>query len=97
VDESTPQLIHAHLKGEKLSGTIEIYKGGAGTGSKIPNYILKLSGGVIHSIKRVPSGASGSRQTLQDTPNYEEIAMTYQEIAWTWNDGGTMASDDWEE
>ena len=25
-----------------------------------------------------------------------EIAFTYQKIEWTWNDGGIMATDDWE-
>jgi type VI secretion system secreted protein Hcp len=92
--------MQALLKGENLSGTIEIYKGDAGSGSKIPNYILKLSGGVIHSIKRVPSGTSGLR-TITHGPSspreLEEISFTFQKIEWTWKAGGPMASDDWEE
>ena len=99
VDGSTPQLIHALLTGGNLSGTIEIYKGGAGSGSKIPNSILKLSGGVIHSIKRVPSGASGSSKITYGPSSpreLEEISFTFHKIEWTWKAGGTMASDDWE-
>jgi type VI secretion system Hcp family effector len=98
VDGSTPQLIHALLTGGNLSGTIEIYKGGAGSGSKIPNNILKLSGGVIHSIKRVPSGASGLStitRGLSSPRELEEVAMTFQEITWTWSWGGASAGDLW--
>ena len=27
---------------------------------------------------------------------YEEVAFTYQQIDWAWNDGGITASDSWE-
>ena len=33
--------------------------------------------------------------TLEERPEYEEVALTYQKIEWLWTNGGIEASDDW--
>ena len=66
----------------------------AGTGTEVQHYTVKLTNANIASIAfRM---ANNKHPDLMKFAEYEEVAFTYQQIDWTWNDGGITASDSWE-
>ena len=68
--------------------------GGAGVGSEVQNYKVKLTNA---SIVRIDFHMLNNKNPdLAKFAEYEEIAFNYQKIEWTWNDGGITAGDDWE-
>ena len=69
-------------------------KGGAGAGTEVQHYTVKLTNANIASIAfRM---ANNKHPDLMKFAEYEEVAFTYQKIVWTWNEGGITAMDDWE-
>jgi type VI secretion system secreted protein Hcp len=69
-------------------------KAGAGVGTEVQRYTIKLTNANIASIDfRM---LNNKNPDLMKYAEYEEIAFTYQKIEWTWMDGGITADDDWE-
>ena len=69
-------------------------KAASGVGAEVQHFTVKLTNANIASYDfRM---ANIRHPDLVKFAEYEEIAMTYQKIEWTWNDGGITAGDDWE-
>jgi len=99
LDKSTPLLLNVLCTNENLSEVTLKYwtpqiKAGTGVGSEVQHFTVKLTNANIASFDfRM---ANIRNPELQKYTEYEEIAMTYQKIEWTWTDGGISAVDDWE-
>jgi type VI secretion system secreted protein Hcp len=99
LDKATPVLYNVLCTNENLkSATFKFWtpqiKAGTGVGSEVQHFTIKLTNANIASIDfRM---ANIRHPDLQKFTEYEEIAITYQRIEWTWNDGGITAVDDWE-
>jgi len=99
LDKSTPLWYNMLCTNENLSEvTFKFWtpqiKAGTGVGSEVQHFTVKLTNANIASIDfRM---ANIRHPDLVKFAEYEEIALTYQKIEWTWNDGGITAGDDWE-
>lgn len=63
-------------------------------GTEKQHFTVKLTNANICAIHfRLPNTKHPRESRL---PLEEEVAFTYQKIAWTWNEGGVSAEDDWE-
>ena len=69
-------------------------KAATGAGAEVQHYTIKLTNANIASMEF--HQANIKHPDLQRLVEYEDIALTYQKIEWTWNDGGITAGDDWE-
>jgi type VI secretion system secreted protein Hcp len=99
LDKASPVLFNMLVTNENISSaTFKFWapslKSGATAGSEVQNYTVKLTNANIASLDfRQPNIRD---PVLVKYAEYEEIALTYQKIEWTWTDGGLTASDDWE-
>lgn len=64
------------------------------TGQERQHYTVRLTNANISAINFKMGNIRNPR--LARLTEYEEIALTYQKIEWTWTDGGKTAMDDWE-
>jgi type VI secretion system secreted protein Hcp len=62
-------------------------------GEELNHYTVKLTDANIANIDFVMP--NNQDPNLMQRAEYEEIAFTYQNIQWIWNDGSVFASDDW--
>ena len=99
LDKATPLLYTALCTNENLK-SVEIkfhtpqLRAATGMGNEVNHFTIKLTNANIASIDfRM---ANIRHADLQKFNEYEELALTYQKIEWTWNDGGITAGDDWE-
>ncbi len=99
LDKSSP-LLYAMLCSNENITSFELkfwtpqIRASAGVGTEVQHYTIKLTNANIANISfRM---ANNKHPDLMKFAEYEEIAFTYQKIEWTWNDGGIMATDDWE-
>ena len=99
LDKATPILYNVLCTNENITEAIFKFwtpqiKAATGVGSEVQHFTIKLTNANIASIDfrmlniRDPN--------LTKFTEYEECALTYQKIEWTWNDGGITADDDWE-
>lgn len=98
LDKASPILYNVLCTNENLSEvTIKFFtpqlKAATGVGAEVNHYTVKLTNANIASISF--RQANIRHTDLVKFPEYEEIAMTYEKIEWTWNDGGIMAMDSW--
>ena len=99
LDKSTPILYQVLTTNENLvEATFKFWtpqiKAASGVGSEVQHFTIKLTNANIASIDfRM---ANIRHPELVKFAEYEEVALTYQKIEWTWNDGGITAGDDWE-
>jgi type VI secretion system secreted protein Hcp len=63
------------------------------TGTEVNHYTVKLTNANIASIDFTMPDSKDPN--LMKRAECEEIAFTYQNIQWIWNDGGITSSDDW--
>lgn len=99
LDKATPLLYNVLCTNENLSSvTFKFWtpqlKAAQGVGAEFQNYTVKLTNANIASIDFRQLNIRDPQ--LVRYTEYEEIALTYQKIEWTWVDGGIMAGDDWE-
>jgi len=94
LDRSSPLLYAILCTNENIvSATIEFWTA-TPTGQEKQHYTVRLTNANISGIVfKQPNIRSPKLARLTE---YEEVAMTYQKIEWTWNDGGISAADDWE-
>lgn len=98
LDKASPILYNVLCTNENLSEvTIKFFtpqlKAATGVGAEVNHYTVKLTNANIATISF--RQANIRHTDLVKFPEYEEIAMTYEKIEWTWNDGGIMAMDSW--
>jgi type VI secretion system secreted protein Hcp len=99
LDKSSPLLYNVLVNNEnittwRLEHWTPQLSAKQGTGSEVQHYTVELKNANIASITfRM---ANNKHPDLMKFAEYEEIAFTYQEIIWTWNEGGITASDDWQ-
>lgn len=93
VDRSTPLLYNILVNNENIAEwELQFWQPGP-EGQEINHYTVKLSNARIANIDFVMP--NNKDPNLMKRAEYEEIAFTYRNIQWIWNDGGIMASDDW--
>ena len=98
LDKSSPLLLNVLTTNENLTTvTLQFFApqvaATTAVGTEVKIYTITLTNANIASIKLVkPNTKDPNNSKLSD---YEEIAFTYQKIQWTWEKGGTTASDDW--
>jgi type VI secretion system secreted protein Hcp len=99
LDKSSPLLYQVLCTNENVSEwelqfwTPQLRATG-GVGNEVQHYTVKLTNANIASIAfRM---ANNKHPDLMKFAEYEEVAFTYQQIDWTWTDGGISASDSWE-
>jgi type VI secretion system secreted protein Hcp len=100
LDKASPILYQILCTNENLSEVIIKYwtpqvRSTTGTGAEIQHYTVKLTNANIASIDFRMGNIR--HPELVKLTEYEEIAMTYQRIEWTWNPDGIMAVDDWQD
>ena len=98
LDKSSPILWQMLVTNEVITEfVLDFWKpsisAGSGTGSEFQHYSIKLTNASIAEIHfRMPNNKNPD---LVKFAEYEEIAFTYEKIAWTWKDGGIVAEDSW--
>ncbi len=99
LDKASPLLYNALVNNENIPEwelqfwTPQLSAAG-GVGAEKQHYTVKLTNANIASIEFTM--ANNKNPELMRYAEYENIAFTYQKIAWTWTDGGISAEDDWE-
>lgn len=97
VDRASP-LLHQMQGSDERIVTWELdfwaaqVRAAAGIGAETMIYTITLGDAAIASIATVmPNNKDAALAKLEP---YEEVAFTYQQIAWTWVDGAITAQDD---
>jgi type VI secretion system secreted protein Hcp len=98
LDKSTPILVNMLCTNENItSATFRFWtpqlQASSGGGSEIQHYTVKLTNANVASYDFHQPNIR--HPDLMKLAGYEEVALTYQKIEWTWNDGGISASDAW--
>jgi type VI secretion system secreted protein Hcp len=99
LDKSTPILYNIMCTNENITtATFKFWtpqlKAATGVGSEVQHYTVKLTNANIASYDfRM---ANIRHADLVKFAEYEELALTFQKIEWTWTDGGIMGADDWQ-
>jgi type VI secretion system secreted protein Hcp len=99
LDKSSPLLYNCLVTNENVpEWKLDFYtpqvKAAQGVGTEVNHYTVKLINANIASINfRMPNNRNPE---LMKYAEYEEVAFTYQQIIWTWNEGGITAEDNWE-
>jgi type VI secretion system secreted protein Hcp len=100
LDKSSPILWNVLVNNENLTKvTIEFWspqiKAATGTGSEVQHYTVELTNANIAAMTfRM---LNNTDPNLMKFTEFEEVAMVYQAITWTWKDGGLTATDNWEQ
>lgn len=93
VDRSTPLLYSMLVNNEAIpEWELQFWQPGP-EGEDVNHYTVRLTNANIASIDFVMP--NNQDPNLMRRAEYEEIAFTYQNIYWIWNDGEMTASDDW--
>jgi len=98
LDKATPILYNVLCTNENLTEAVFKFwtpqiRATSGTGSEVQHFTIKLTNANIASIDfRM---ANIRHPDLVKFTEYEEVALTYEGIEWTWMDGGISASDSW--
>jgi type VI secretion system secreted protein Hcp len=93
VDASSPLLQQALASNEVLKDvTIEFWQASQ-TGAEKGYYTITLKDAVIASIHHVMPNNKDPQ--LVKLAAYEEVALVYKSITWTFTDGGLTATDEW--
>ena len=94
LDMSSPLLYNVLVNNENITEWQLQFWQPSATGAEKQHFTVKLTNANVASIAfRM---ANNKHPDLMKFAEYEEIAFTYEQIDWTWNDGGITASDSWE-
>ena len=99
LDKSSPLLYNVLCTNENITEfELQFWtpqmKAGAGVGSEVQHYTVKLTNASIVDISfRM---LNNKNPELVRFAEYEEVSFTYQKIEWTWIDGGITKTDDWQ-
>ena len=96
IDQSSPKLYQALITNETLTDvTIAFWRpsldrSGNPSGPETQYFTITLTNAYVVGVT-----LDSQDPTKTAAAPYEEVQLTYQKIAWTWNDGGISAMDDW--
>lgn len=92
LDKSSPLLHQAMSTNEKLTNvTIQFWRANPATGQEIQHYTVTLINASVSSIRLWKPNTKDPAAV--SFPDMEEIQFTYQQIIWTWVDGGITSED----
>jgi type VI secretion system secreted protein Hcp len=97
IDKSTPLLLNAIINNENITQAHFKFWKPSISGAETQYFTIDLvnaslaSSNLYHPDSYDNTAPSGSGQ-----PDLEEWTLTYQQITWTWEDGGITAQDDWQ-
>ena len=98
LDQATPLLYNMLATNETIISAVFRFwapqvHAGIGAGSEVQNFTVTLTNARVASIDF--RQANIRQPDLVKLAEYEEVALTYQKIEWTWMQGNIMAADDW--
>ncbi len=95
IDKSTPLLFTALINNEMITEFVLRFwtPDAQGAGVEKQYFTIKLTNAFIVSIGE--DMALNKIEPGIKLPVLEQVAFVYQNIEWTWTDGGITASDDW--
>jgi type VI secretion system secreted protein Hcp len=94
VDKSSPLIAKALTKNSKVEGEIKFYRPNpAGDGTTQHFFTVKISNGRVGSQKLVNTWTRPGDPHAE--PMQEEVTFVFQEITWTYVDGGIEHLDSW--
>ncbi len=94
IDKSSPLLYTLLVNNEQISEWELQFWAPSPSGKEEQHYTIALTNASISAIK----AEMLNNKCPENMPHKERehISFNYQKIAWTWNDGGITAEDDWE-
>jgi type VI secretion system secreted protein Hcp len=97
IDRSSPALRTALITGENLPEvTLQFHapqRAATGGGAETQHFTIALKNARIAGIHHVMPNNKDPQ--LTKLAAYEQVSFVYDEITWTWTDGGLTASDSW--
>jgi type VI secretion system secreted protein Hcp len=95
IDKASPRLLQALTTGERFSDVTYKWYRIDPMGGQQHYFTIQLEEAVLVGMKEwFPITADNTRSTYS---HFEDVAMTYRKITWTWVDGGVTSTDDWKE
>lgn len=94
IDKATPLIAKALVENEKIDAEFRFFRPDpTGDGTTEQFYTVVISGGRVNHIKQFVPDALNPTST--HSPPCEELSFTYDEISWTFEDGGVSHTDSW--
>jgi type VI secretion system secreted protein Hcp len=93
LDRATPALHSILARNENIPSWELVFYRSDTTGIEKPVFTVRLVNANISGIHFQVLNVR--RPGLAKVVEMEEVAFTYQQVLWTWNDGGISAADDW--
>ncbi len=94
LDRASPLLFAVLCTNENVvSAQIDFWTSTA-TGQEKLRYTVRLTNANLSTINFKMANLRVPR--LSRLTEYEELALTYEKIEWTWSEGGISAGDDWQ-
>ena len=96
IDKSTPLIAKALTKNAKVDGEIKFYRPNpTGDGTTQHFYTVKIAKGRVASQKMISTWSQPG--VAHSEKPYEEVQFVFQDITWTYVDGGVEHQDSWSE
>lgn len=96
IDKSSPLLLKALTRNEAVEGTFKFFRPNpAGDGTSQHFYSVNITNARVASVKQV-SEVKNDTDDL-GLPALEEVTFVFQDIRWTYEDGGVEHHDSWKE
>jgi type VI secretion system secreted protein Hcp len=96
IDKATPLLSKALCKNSKLEGEFKFYRPNpSGDGTTQQFFTVKITNGRVASQKIINEWTRPGDPHA--APPHEEVAFVFQDITWTFVDGGIEHQDSWQQ
>ena len=94
IDRSTPLLMNALVNNENINKWVLEFWQPSKSGKELQFYTIELRNASIAGIRQ--EMLNNKYPENMQHKEREHISFCYQQISWTWVDGGITAQDDWE-
>lgn len=91
IDKSSPLLLKAFTHNEKIEGTFRFYRQNPEDGATEQFYTVEISNARIIGVAQFVNQTYRT-ETANDPP-LEEVSFLFQNVTWTYTDGGVSHSD----
>ncbi len=96
IDKSSPLILKALTTNQAIEGTFKFFRSNpAGDGTSQHYYSVNITNARVASVKQL-SEVKNDAEDL-GLPAMEEITFVFQDIRWTYEDGGVEHNDSWKE